>query len=213
MAELVPSLVRLRSEFNTIFPYRDKSSDGWLGDSAHQGRASDHNPDSRGLVHAIDVDAGLGPGADMRDFVEFVVRRCRAGVEKRLTYVIHDRTIWSADYGWTGRAYYGDNPHTAHAHFSASNVPAREKDTRSWHLEEVPVALTEADKKWIANQIAAGVASALGSISGQANIAKAAGRGVHNQKLGRTETTIGQAIQDTHVKVNQLVAAEPDQPE
>jgi hypothetical protein len=154
MATLVPSLVRLRTEFNTTFPGRDKRSDGWIGDSAHQGRGSDHNPDGRGLVHAIDVDANLGSGVDMRDVVGLIVARCRSGKEKRLTYVIHDRTIWSATQGWTARRYPGDNPHTAHAHFSASSIPARERDTGTWHLEEVPVALTAADKKWIADQIA-----------------------------------------------------------
>ncbi|WP_328462292.1 hypothetical protein OHA21_34830 [Actinoplanes sp. NBC_00393] len=154
MATLVPSLVRLRTDFNTVFPGRDKSSDGWIGDTAHQGRDSDHNPDERNLVHAIDVDANLGSGVDMRDVVEFIVARCRSGKEKRLTYVIHDRTIWSATQGWTARRYSGDNPHTAHAHFSAGDTPARERDTGTWHLEEVPVALTAADKKWIADQIA-----------------------------------------------------------
>jgi hypothetical protein len=121
---------------------------------AGNGRGSDHNPDERNLVHAIDVDANLGSGVDMRDVVEFIVARCRSGKEKRLTYVIHDRTIWSATQGWTARRYSGDNPHTAHAHFSASDTPARERDTGTWHLEEVPVALTAADKKWIADQIA-----------------------------------------------------------
>ncbi|WP_328465548.1 hypothetical protein OHA21_43875 [Actinoplanes sp. NBC_00393] len=207
MPALVPSLVRLRTDFNTLFPGRGRGSDGWIGDPAHQARDSDHNPDERGLVHAIDVDADLGPGVDMRDFVEFVVARCRSGKEKRLTYVIHNRIIWSASYGWVGRRYTGDNPHTAHAHFSASSNPARENNTSSWHLEEVPVALTPADKDWIAGQILAQTKVAVTGLLDE--IGKAAGRGTHNQKLGRTETTIGQAIQETNFKVDQLADADP----
>ena len=67
---LVPCLVKLRSEFNAIAPDRDKSSDGSIGDAAHQDSQSDHNPDETGNVpirdaykvnevHAIDVDVDL----------------------------------------------------------------------------------------------------------------------------------------------------------
>jgi hypothetical protein len=146
---LVPCLVALRGEFDALFPLRDKGSDGWIGDPAHQARDSDHNPDSRGLVHALDVDAGLGAGVDMAAFVAHLVGRR----DPRLTYVIFRRRIWEASRGWAGRPYAGDNPHTEHAHISASSTPAREQDTRSWHLEEVPVALTPADKEWLADEI------------------------------------------------------------
>ncbi|MEV6306489.1 hypothetical protein AB0M02_44275 [Actinoplanes sp. NPDC051861] len=145
MATLVPCLVALRSEFNALFPGRDKASDGWIGDPAHQARDSDHNPDSRGLVHAIDVDRNLGSGADMQAFVDHLVARHRTGADKRLFYIIYNRRIWSASRDWTGRAYTGDNLHTEHAHFSASYTPARERDASSWRLEEVPVALTDTD--------------------------------------------------------------------
>ncbi len=61
MAYLVPSLARLRTEFNQLNPGRDKASDGWIGDAEHQANpTSDHNPDERGAVHAIDVD-NTGP--------------------------------------------------------------------------------------------------------------------------------------------------------
>ena len=160
MAALVPSLIRLRADFDALFPGRDRASDGWIGDPAHQGRASDHNPDNRGLVHAIDVDRDLGSGARLADFVDHIVARCRSGAEKRLTYVIYDRTIWSASRDWAGRRYTGSNPHDMHAHFSASSTPARERDKSSWHLEEVPVALTAADKKFITDLISAKTGSA-----------------------------------------------------
>jgi len=156
MAKLIPCLVLLRATFDDLFPGRDHTSDGWIGDSRHQAEKSDHNPDSRGLVHAIDVDADLGPGITMHDVVTTLVARCHAGAEKRLTYVIYDRQIASASHGWTWRAYDGKSPHTEHAHFSASNAPALEQNTTSWHLEEVPVALTADDKKWIEDLFARG---------------------------------------------------------
>jgi hypothetical protein len=149
MARLVPCLVALRDEFNELYPGRDKSSDGWIGDTAHQASRSDHNPDSRGLVHAIDVDRDLGGGGSMLAYVNHLLGRCRSGAERRLTYIIYDGYIWSASYGWARRVYDGSNPHDKHAHFSADDVPSRENSTASWRLEEVPVALTPADKEWI----------------------------------------------------------------
>lgn len=192
---LVAAGQALRTEFNLFFPDRKKGSDGWIGDPAHAARASDHNPDARGLVHALDVTADLGPGADMRDVIAHLVRRCRSGKERRFTYIIWDRTIWSARREWNPSRYGGDNPHTAHAHFSFSAVPALERDTSPYQLQEVPVALTAVDKKWIADQIAAGVAA---GITAQLDaIGKAAGKGTHNQLLGKSDETIGQAIQQT----------------
>ncbi len=147
MATLVLSLTSLRSEINRLCPDRSKTSDGWIGDEAHQQEPSDHNPDSRGLVHAIDVDKDLNLyGLTMAMLVAFIVGRCRANKERRLRYVIHNRMIWSASNGWRGRPYTGKNPHTEHAHFSASYDPTLEASPVSWHLEEIPVSLTPADR-------------------------------------------------------------------
>lgn len=137
MASLVKSLTALRGEINAAFPNRSKASDGWIGDPAHQVRDSDHNPDARGLVHAIDVDKDLNGPVGMGALVDHVHARCVSGAENRLTYIIWNRRIASASRGWVWRAYTGDNPHTEHAHFSASNVPARENSRSSWKVKEV----------------------------------------------------------------------------
>lgn len=158
MATLVPCLDALRSEFNRNFPRRDKGSDGWIGDPAHQNTRSDHNPDSRGIVHAIDVDADLNaPGATMLDCVLEVVGRHRRGEDNRLTYVIYrppggNPTIWSEADDWVGRRYYGSNPHDKHAHFSASYVRARETDRRPFGVEDI---VTQADRDDIVNRVVA----------------------------------------------------------
>lgn len=165
MAVLVPCLVQLRTDVNDIAPGRDKTSDGWIGDRAHQDRVSDHNDDEVGRVpirdadnkhevHALDLDVNLRtPGLTMEAIVQHIVGRCRTGTERRLRYVIYDRRIWEASNGWRQRAYSGDNPHDQHAHFSASYDAWHEANTASWRLEEIPVALTDADKKWLADQI------------------------------------------------------------
>lgn len=153
MATLVPCLDALRSEFNRNFPARDKSSDGWIGDTAHQASKSDHNPDDRGIVHAVDVDEDLrAPGATMRECVEEVVRRHRAGLDNRLTYVIYERTIWSASYDWRPRVYSGANPHDKHAHFSASYIRARENSRAPFGVEDI---VTQADRDDIVNRVVA----------------------------------------------------------
>lgn len=149
MATLAPCLAALRAEFNLIAPARDKASDGWIGDPAHQASKSDHNPDARGLVHAIDVDRDLRNGLTIQQVVDHLVARCRSGAERRLTYVIYNRRIASPVQNWAWRRYTGANPHDKHAHFSASYTTAHENDTSSWHLEDL-VALTTDDIEKIA---------------------------------------------------------------
>lgn len=168
---LTPALTALRTDFNLAFPRRQKASDGWIGDAAHAGRDSDHNPDSRGLVHAIDVDRDLVDGT-MSRVVEQLVDDHRAGRDRRLTYVIWQRRIASATHGWRWRAYYGSNPHTEHAHFSGSADPALERDTRAWRLKETTVSQPTpptpdaiADAVWTADvDITDGALSARGAV-------------------------------------------------
>ena len=155
---LIPCLIKLRSEFDLIAPGRDHSSDGSIGDTAHAaGGTSDHLPDEdftalRGKdadnvneVHAIDVDTDLRtPGLTMEDVVQFLLGRCRSGAEKRLRYIIYNRRIWEASNDWKQRAYTLTDPHTGHAHFSATYITSQEASTASWHLEDL-VAISQAD--------------------------------------------------------------------
>jgi hypothetical protein len=169
---LVPCLVQLRTELNRIAPGRDRTTDGTIGDTAHQGSVSDHNDDEVGRVpirdadskhevHAFDADADLRtPNLTMEMVVQHILARCRSGAEKRLRYIIFNRRIWEASNDWRQRKYTGASPHTEHAHFSASYVTAREANTASWHLEDIPVALTDADKKWLSAQIDAAATKA-----------------------------------------------------
>lgn len=167
MAALVPCLVALRDGFDAVAPARATGSDGWIGDAAHAMRVSDHNPDSRGLVHAIDVTKALNESdLSMEKCVQFTLARCRSGAEHRLTYMIFDRRIWSAGNQWRQSVYRGSDPHTGHAHFSASNQPGHEQDRASWHLEDIPVALTQQDKSWLSGTIRSVVNEIVGYTTG-----------------------------------------------
>lgn len=165
---VVASLAKLRDDINTLAPNRAKGADGTIGDTAHAGGGtSDHLPDEdyaalRGKdsdrldeVHALDITTDLREaGLTLEMIVQFILARCRSGAERRLRYVIFNHRIWEADRSWVERTYTGTaDPHTGHAHFSASYETVREADASSWHLEEIPVALTPADKKWIADLV------------------------------------------------------------
>jgi hypothetical protein len=161
---LIPCLKTLFAEFDRIAPSRDKASDGSIGNAAHEQEVSDHNPDETGSVpihdvdktnevHAIDVDTDFRESdLSMEKVVQFLLGRCRSGAEKRLRYIIYYRRIWSASSGWVQKAYTGPSAHTEHAHFSASYDSNLEASTASWHLEDIPVAMTAADKAWIQAQ-------------------------------------------------------------
>jgi hypothetical protein len=162
---LIPCLKVLFAEFDRIAPSRDHASDGSIGDLAHQNEVSDHNRDEEGSVpihdadhinevHAIDVDNNLRESdLTMEKVVQFLLARCRSGAEKRLRYMIYNRRIWSASSGWVQKTYTGASPHTEHGHFSASYETLLEASTASWRLEDIPVALTAADKEWIESRL------------------------------------------------------------
>lgn len=162
---LVPCLARLRDEINALAPNRAKGADGSIGDPAHADRTSDHNPDETGKVpirdadssnevHALDITTDLRePGLTLERVVQHVLARCRSGAERRLRYIIFDRRIWHVDQEWRQQTYTLADQHTGHAHFSASYDSAREASTASWHLEDIPVALTDADWKRFGTEI------------------------------------------------------------
>lgn len=127
----IPASISLVNEFNAAFPERDKASDGTIGDGEHSQTSSDHNPDETGRtpyednddtneVHARDVDDDLRKaGWSMQRVVDIILARCRSGAEKRIRYIIYNRRIISASWGWgSWHAYDGPSPHTEHAHFS-----------------------------------------------------------------------------------------------
>lgn len=211
---LIPCLKLLFAEFNAIAPARDTASDGAVADEAHrEAGTSDHIPDEEAAalrdkdadkvneVHAIDVDDDLRESdLTMEKVVQFLLGRCRSGAEKRLRYIIYNRRIWSASSGWVQKTYTGASAHTEHAHFSASYATNLEASTASWHLEDIPVALTADDKTWITStvkaQVSAGVASILNVIEDELGHLPAA---VLGEKIGdkaNAGRTAGDVLRD-----------------
>src|SRR5688572_27807045 len=135
---LAKSLEVLRDEVDTVAPDRSKASDGTIGDEAHQGSPSDHNPNAQSVVCAIDFTHDPGGGADMHAFADFLKKRNHRAVK----YIIWNRRIWSkAKDGEGWRDYGGSNPHTAHMHVSVGVGPDGQSegpydDTGPWGLAE-----------------------------------------------------------------------------
>lgn len=133
---LAPALSALIREVNARWPHRSKASDGTIGDTAHAARKSEHNPDSRGVVRAVDITVA---GIDKAALLKAVIG------DSRVHYAISDRKIYSRSNGWTPAAYYGANPHDKHVHISLRNrtsesadwatVDKAAADTSSWGVK------------------------------------------------------------------------------
>lgn len=114
---------QLREQFDDTFPDRDRRSDGWIGDTRHSARTSDHNPDWSSIppyVRAIDIDRDVYQGGKpdlMPDIANQIRLAAKAG-DKRIAYIIFAGRIASPRMGWRWRKYKGSNPHNAHCHIS-----------------------------------------------------------------------------------------------
>lgn len=129
------ALTTFRNEVNVRYPNRDKASDGWIGDPAHQATSSDHNPDPAGQVDAGSVDAWdmdvelNGTGKPYKEDLWVVINA--ALKHEAIQYVIYDSRITSRTWGlgvW--RAYDGPNPHDKHVHFNTRE--SHETSTKPW---------------------------------------------------------------------------------
>ena len=110
---------QLRLQIDDSYPDRDRTSDGWIGNRAHQNRPSDHNPDAKGIVRAIDIDRDLA-GKKKPDLMPDLANQIRhaAKSDKRIAYIIFAGKIASPRMGWRWRKYSGINPHDHHCHIS-----------------------------------------------------------------------------------------------
>jgi hypothetical protein len=111
---------QLRLQVDDSYPDRDRTSDGWIGDTRHQARPSDHNPDAEGIVRAIDIDRDLFGNAkpDLMPDLADQLRLCAKRGDKRISYIIFDGRIASSKKSWAWRPYDGSNKHNHHCHIS-----------------------------------------------------------------------------------------------
>lgn len=135
---LAKSLDKLRTQVSEAYPARATDSDGWVASAAHhqQNPSSDHEADSRGVVHAVDFTHDPAHGFDSYAFADFLLQQR----DPRIKYVISNRRI-GGDEGyakrnnrkaWTWYPYNGSNPHTGHVHVSCNRET--EDDDRDWLL-------------------------------------------------------------------------------
>lgn len=120
---LAPSLVQFRAEVDKKWPKRSKKSDGTVGDTSHSARKSDHNPNGRGSVNAIDITY---PGVDPDIIIAAVKKHPSAA------YVIFNRHIYSATNKWVKEPYTGASPHTEHLHISIKQSVKAEQSDVKW---------------------------------------------------------------------------------
>ena len=123
--KLSKAAIQLREQFDDTFPDRDRTSDGWIGDTRHAARPSDHNPNAQNWVLAIDVDrdvSGKSKPDLMPDIADQIRLLCKSKKEKRITYIIFDGRIASSKKNWAWREYTGANKHNHHCHISFSET-------------------------------------------------------------------------------------------
>ena len=137
---LSPALAQLRDQIAAAYPHRDRTSDGWIGDTSHAARPSDHNPDwsDGGIVRAIDVDEDLVIGmtavGEAMPLAEAILRdeRTRYVIyEGRLAYGAH---VADVPAGW--QPYTGPNAHRHHIHASVRRGARYDRDARPWALTD-----------------------------------------------------------------------------
>lgn len=186
MWRAMASLLVLRDQVNALAPNRSRASDGLVGDEAHQGTNSDHNPHyvpgvGSEIVTAIDLTHDPSHGFDSYRFAE-VLRTHR---DRRIKYVISNHRIFSSYASgsrpaWVWGSYNGVDPHTNHVHVSV--LDATISDTRTpWNLGGMPgMALTDDDV-----------------------------RKIWSFFLGASGPNTGQALQAAYQNTTKLVAAVP----
>lgn len=154
----------------------------WLGDAAHQAERSDHNPDSRGIVHAIDVMLQAGSARAIATLKWLLSHPAD------LQYVIHNRKIYHVKNGFSPVAYTGSDPHTNHIHASGRHGTvggnAHTESGYSTAAEKISPTGTPCDPE-----------DEVVSKEDVAAIAKASAAAVVAQKLGRSGPVVGVALQ------------------
>ena len=154
MAKLCAAGITLRDQVNKKWASREKASDGWIGDAAHaardgwgtNGKGSYHNPDPKGVVHAIDLDEGfLGKGKGQKvakEFAEQLAAYCRAGKDGgRIAHIVYEGQVASAtanNWNFRGSGY----GHFHHIHISFTN-----KADSDGSKFDLPIFKAEPDKK------------------------------------------------------------------
>lgn len=203
---LAESLDVLRAEINAAAQNRSKVSDGWIGDTAHASRTSDHNPwvidvNGIGVVRAFDFTHDPAHGCDADVLAEHFRTLGKAG-DRRLDnggYVIRNARIASPRDSWAWRPYSGANPHTKHVHISVSTIQ-RDYDNRAKWLQEDDVNLTDKIT------IPADIAKELGSATSYSVAALLRGAWIEARR-GARDAAVARALAEAAAKAGKPLTA------
>lgn len=133
MPKLCKAGQQLREQIDDLYMERSRKSDGWIGDTRHSARKSDHNPDKNGIVRALDITSDLGTHPEEAHALVEKIRKCAKRGDKRIKYLIFDGRISSPILNWKWRKYKGVNPHRHHFHVSFTTLG--DKDGSWFDLE------------------------------------------------------------------------------
>lgn len=145
-------LTGFRSGVELTFKHRNKSSDGTIGNLAHQKTVSEHNMDKDGSVDAWDMDVNLfgdtfKPSGSDRELqaIENLKRAFERDPGSQLW--IHNRQIANRDVdNWRRRAYYGPNPHDKHVHWQ-SRASRERLPVKGVTIDAIQDAINEPEPK------------------------------------------------------------------
>ena len=114
-----PAAKAVLRQATSLFPKRNKASDGLLPSKAHiaQSPASDHN-----TGFAVDLTHDPEGGIDCKDIYK------KLQEDKRVKYLIFKGKIWSSKNGEL--VYKGINQHNKHLHISIKETAG--EDTSPW---------------------------------------------------------------------------------
>jgi hypothetical protein len=157
MAKLVKAGVTLRDQVDAKWINRDKSSDGWIGNSEHAARASFHNPDKRGWVFALDIDENFGVGkwrngGTAKRFANELIAYSRSTLpgHDRVLHVVYEDQVASGTY--KAKASFWKFRGRGYSHFQHIHITFTEAAVKNGALFPLPcLALSaQAKKDWTA---------------------------------------------------------------
>lgn len=148
---VVPNLLEGRDQLDERFPHREHGAEGTIGNKAHEGSASSHNPDESGKpeysdhdsvneVRAADFDKDLNDagGVTMEQVVQLWLTYLRAGQMWWIRYLIYNGRIWHRRDNFVTHTYTGNDKHESHVHVTSdfTNAADTVRNT-NWHLNDL----------------------------------------------------------------------------